>query len=71
MLPSTYEKEMLAIVTAVGKWRHYLSLDHFVIRTNQQALKYFLTQRVTTLLQQKWLTKLLGLNYEIQFKRGD
>lgn len=67
---STYEREMLAIVTAVQKWRHYLGMNHFVIRTDHQALKYFLTQKVTTLLQQKWLTKLLGLDYEIQYKRG-
>lgn len=62
---STYEKEMLAIVTAIQKWRHYLGMNHFVIRTDHEALKYFSTQKVTTLLQQKWLTKLLQLDYEI------
>lgn len=31
---STYEKEMLAIVTAINKWTHYLNLDHFIIRTD-------------------------------------
>lgn len=67
---STYEKEMLAIVTTVNKWRHYLSYNHFIIKTDHQSLKYFLTQRVTTILQQKWLTKLLGLDYEIQYKKG-
>lgn len=67
---STHEKEMLAIVIAVNKWSHYLSLDHFVIRTDHQALKHFLSQRITSLLQQKWLTMLLGLSYESQYKRG-
>lgn len=67
---STYEKEMLAIVTTIQKWRHYLGMNHFVVRTDHQALKYFLTRKVTTLIQKKWLTKLLRLDYEIQYKRG-
>ena len=29
-----------------------------------------LEQRITTPFQQKWLTKLLGLSYEIQYKKG-
>lgn len=45
-------------------------MSYFVIRSDHQALKYFLTQKVTTLMQQKWLTKLLGLDYEIQYKKG-
>lgn len=67
---SIYEKELLALVTAVGKWRHYLEGHHFIIKTDHQSLKYLLEQRITTPLQQKWLTKLLGLSYEIQYKKG-
>ena len=39
-------------------------------RTDHQALKYLLEQRLTHPLQHKWLTKLLGLDYEIQYKKG-
>ncbi|GER52334.1 polyprotein [Striga asiatica] len=39
-------------------------------KTDQQALKHLLDQKIMTPIQQKWLTKLLGLNYEIQYKRG-
>ncbi|KAL8155439.1 hypothetical protein AgCh_000724 [Apium graveolens] len=67
---STYEKEMFVIVTAVHKWRHYLNLSHFIIQTDHQDLKYFLTQKITSLMQQKWLMKLLGLSYDIQYKKG-
>lgn len=63
---STYEKELLAVVTAVQKWQAYLAGHHFIIRSDHQSLKYFLNQRVTTLMQQKWLTKLMGFDYEIQ-----
>nr|XP_027118736.1 uncharacterized protein LOC113735978 [Coffea arabica] len=67
---SIYEKELLALVTAVTKWRHYLEGHHFIIHTDNQSLKYLLDQRITTPLQQKWLTKLLGLSYEIHYKKG-
>lgn len=67
---STYEKELLAIVLATQKWYSYLQGHHFVIRTDHQSLKYLLEQRLSTLLQQKWLAKLLGLDYEIVYKKG-
>lgn len=67
---SIYEKELLALVTAISKWRHYLEGHQFIVKTDHQALKFLLEQRITTPLQQKWLTKLLGLNYEIVYKKG-
>lgn len=33
-------------------------------------MKYLLDQRVTTTDQQKWITKLMGLDYEIAYKKG-
>lgn len=39
---SVYEKEMLVIITVIDKWRPYLIGRHFVIRTNNQSLKYLL-----------------------------
>lgn len=66
---STYEKELMAFVMVVMKWRYYLIGSHFIIRTDHQALKFLLEQKLTTNLQYKWLTKLLGLDYETQFKK--
>lgn len=60
---STYEKELLALVTAIRKWRHYLLGHTFKVRTDQQALKYLLEQRVSTPAQQKWVSKLLGFDF--------
>ncbi|KAL3509375.1 hypothetical protein ACH5RR_028776 [Cinchona calisaya] len=67
---SIYEKELLSLITAVRKWRHYLLGNHLIIRTEHQSLKYLIEQRISIPFQQRWLTKLLGLDYEIQYKKG-
>ncbi|KAJ3684911.1 hypothetical protein LUZ61_014075 [Rhynchospora tenuis] len=67
---STYEKELLALVSAVQKWRHYLLGCSFVIRTDHISLKHLLEQRINTSMQHKSLSKLLGLNYTIEYKKG-
>jgi hypothetical protein len=61
---------LLVIVLAVQKWRHYLLGNHFVIRTDQRSLKYLLEQRMLDGNQQKWVAKLLGYDFEIQYKEG-
>ncbi len=39
---STYEKELMAVVHAVHKWRNYLLGHHFQIRIDHRNLKYLL-----------------------------
>jgi hypothetical protein len=67
---STYEREMLAILHAVTKWRHYLWGRHFTIRTNHVSLKYLLAQKVSFPSQHIWLAKLLGFDYDIEYRKG-
>jgi RNase H-like domain found in reverse transcriptase len=67
---STYEKELLALVTAVQKWQHYFQGNSFVIKTDNLSLKYLLEQRLTILSQYKILYKLMGMDYSIQYKKG-
>jgi len=70
LLLSTYEKELLSLVTAVQQWRPYLLGHSFTVRTDHQALKFLLEQRVGTVFQQRWLSKLLGYDFQIEYKKG-
>lgn len=67
---STYEKEFLALVTAVKRWRPCLVGKPFIIKTDQQSLKFLLVQRIDTPAQQKWITKLLGYSFLVEYKKG-
>ena len=67
---SVYEKEYLAILLAVDHWRQYLQVSEFVIRMDQRSLASLSEQRLHTKWQQKALTKLLGLQYNICYKKG-
>lgn len=67
---STYEKEALAILEALKKWKHYVSSSSLIIRTDQQSLKYIQEQRLVEGIQHKLLVKLLGYNYKVEYKKG-
>jgi hypothetical protein len=65
-----YEKELMAILHALKKWRPYLIGRHFKVKIDHDSLKYFLEQRLSSEEQQKWVTKILVYDFEIVYKKG-
>ena len=39
-----YEKELVAVIHALSSWKHYLLGADFVVQTDHQTLRYFLTE---------------------------
>ncbi|PNY04175.1 hypothetical protein L195_g000590 [Trifolium pratense] len=67
---SVYEREHVAIVIAIQKWRPYLLGRHFKVRTDQKSLRFLTEQKVMGEEQHKWISKLLGYDFEMKYKPG-
>eukprot|EP00253_Pinus_taeda_P007716 PITA_07716 len=65
-----YEKEMLAILHALNILRPFLMGRRFKVKTKHGTLKYFLEKILSSEEQQKWVTKMLGYDFEIIYKKG-
>ena len=60
---------MLAILHALKKWINYLTGRHFKVKNDHDSVKHFLEQRLSSEEQQKWVTKMLGYDFEIIYKK--
>jgi hypothetical protein len=67
---SIYEKEFLALIMAVERWRPYLQRQEFVIRTDHKNLAYLNDQSLHSELQRKAMTKMMGLQFKIVYRKG-
>jgi hypothetical protein len=47
-----------------------LQLGEFIIRTDHESLTHLTDQRLHTEWQQKALTKMMGLQYKVVYKKG-
>jgi hypothetical protein len=61
---------MIGLIAAVQKSRSYLLGQQFIIRVDQKSLRYLLEQTIMTEAQHKWLVKLMGYNFTIEYKKG-
>ncbi|WVZ90652.1 hypothetical protein U9M48_036935 [Paspalum notatum var. saurae] len=67
---SIYEKEFLALIMAVEKWRPYLQRQPFTILTNHKSLSYLTEQTLHSDMQRKAMAWLMGLQFTIVYKQG-
>lgn len=67
---AAYERELIELVKAVKHWRPYLWVRPFVIRTDHYSPNYLLDQRISTIPQHTWVSKLFGYNFSIEFNPG-
>jgi hypothetical protein len=59
----------VALVSTVKKWRPYLLGHPFKIKTDHQSLKFILEQKIGTPMQQRWVSKLLGYDFMVEYKK--
>ena len=69
-LQSTYNKEMLAIMHVLTKWRQYLLGSKFLIQIDHNSLQHLLQQNMLTTEQQKWIENISTFDMEILHKNG-
>ncbi|KAM1948695.1 hypothetical protein ACFX15_008850 [Malus domestica] len=67
---STTEKELLAVVFALDKFRSYLLGTKVIIYTDHAALKYLLTKKEAKPRLIRWMLLLQELDIEIRDKKG-
>ena len=67
---SIYDKEMLAIMHALAKFRQHLIGNKFCIKTDHNSLRHFLRQRDLNERQQKWVNKLQSYDFDISYIKG-
>ena len=67
---SIYEKEFLALIMAIEKWRSYLQRQEFTIRTDHKSLSYLTEQNLQSDLQRKAMTRLMGLQFKVVYRKG-
>lgn len=60
---SIYEKEFLALILAVDRWRQYLQRHPFIVRTDHKSLTFLGEQHLQSDLQTKAMTKLMDLQF--------
>ena len=65
-----YEKEMLAILHALKKWQPYLMGRQFKVKLDHDSLEYFLEQILCLEEKKKWVTNMLGYDFDIICKKG-
>jgi len=55
---------------AVEKWKHYLQRQEFTILIDHKSLSYLAEQNLHLEMPRKAMTRLMGLQFKIVYKKG-
>jgi hypothetical protein len=67
---ATTEKELLAVIFAIDKFRSYLVGAKVIVYTDHAALKYLLTKKDAKPRLIRWILLLQEFDFEIKDKKG-
>ncbi|MCO5558500.1 hypothetical protein L7F22_012085 [Adiantum nelumboides] len=70
MTAQIYEKELLAVIHALTQWRHSLLGADFTVFTDNQSLRYFLSQKQLSEKQMRWANILSQFHFQIVHVQG-
>lgn len=67
-----HEQELLAIIHALGTWRHYLLGSRFkvIVRTDHKSLQHFKTQPHLSGRQSRWKDIIANFDFDIEYVIG-
>ena len=65
-----HEKELLALVEATTRWKHYLHGAHVIVYTDSSCLKHLQTMPKPSQRQIRWLHRLQEFDLEIHHIPG-
>ena len=63
-------RELLAVVTFVHHFRHYLLGQKFTIRTDHSSLRWLMSVREPTDQMARWLEMLSQFNFQMEYRAG-
>ena len=67
---SAYERKLLGIFWAIGKWRHYFEGRPLIVQTDHSSLRHLPNQPSVNRRIWKWLSTLQGYDIEIRHIPG-
>ena len=68
---STTEKECLAMVWALEKWRHYLIADNFTVKSDHKPLVWLMTAKDPRGRLSRWALRLQEFNFTVEHISGE